>query len=116
MFSDAGKGALRLKTYLYHLGMSLPLVRLILQRHFKNVMPSSKSSSLSVFNAVFNKAEKKTEKKANKIEVNAKDKAFIPEKYYYVLQIGNVNHQQAATQRMKYIMDLVMIVGLPRRG
>jgi hypothetical protein len=113
MFCDAGKGVLRLKTYFYHLGMSLPLVRLILQRHFKNVMASSKSSSLSVFNAVFNKAEKKTEKKAeDKIEVNAKDKASIPEKYYYVLQIGNVNHQQAATQRMKYIMDLVMIGGL----
>jgi hypothetical protein len=128
-FWDVGKDVLQLTIYFHHLRNKLPLIRLIPNHsHIHCFKPSSPPvkessppvkessppvkdiaissqeifdgiprSSLETFNKVFNLDEK------------TKDN---PEKYYYVLQIGNVKRRQAAKQWMPYIMDLVVIAGL----
>ena len=98
---DKGKNVTPSVTYFNYLGSCLPLIRFILKSYavFKilNEEPKEKYSSLAAFNKVFNKKRK-----------NPK----LPEDYYYVLQIGNVQYRKTTKKWMQCIMDLVMIAAL----
>jgi len=86
--------ALRSITYFHHLKRSLPLVRFI-EVNLKQLQHTI--SSETVFSKAFKNHYNEQDPNSN---------------YYFVFQIGNSKHREAAKKWMPLCMDIVMLVGL----